>query len=57
MKAWSTVRKAANERNCFVRKATVEGTKTPIFLLLDSSMNVKLATRSQRQIQEAVYSL
>lgn len=57
MKAYSTIRKTANERNCFVRKATIEGTKTPVFLLLDSSLNIKLATRSQRQIQDAVYSL
>jgi hypothetical protein len=57
MKAWSTLRKVANDRNYFVRKATIEGTKTPVFLLLDANMNVKMATRSQTQIQDAVYSL
>lgn len=57
MKAMSTIRKTANSRGHFVRQATVDGTKTPVLLLLDGNMNVKLATRSRSTMQDAVYAL
>lgn len=57
MKAWSTLRKVANENGCFARQVTVDNNTTPVFVLLDSNMQVKVATRSQRKIQEAIYSL
>lgn len=57
MKAWSTIRKVANENGYFARQVTVDNNRTPVFVLLDSNMQVKLATRSRSKIQEAVYSL
>lgn len=55
MKAWSTLRKRANESGLFARQTRIDG--RPAFLLLDPNNNVVLATRSQRTLQERIYSL
>lgn len=57
LRAWSTLRKEANNRDHFVRRTFVDGAKTPVFVLFDDNLNVKLATRSQRAVEDAVYSL
>lgn len=57
MKAWSTLRKRANEQGCFARQVVVDDNRTPVFMLLDSNLQVKLATRSRSKLQNAIYGL
>lgn len=54
-RAWSTIRKQANEAGFFARRADCEG--QTCYILLDSDLRVNLCTFDGEEIQNAVYAL
>jgi hypothetical protein len=54
-RAWSTIRKTANERGYFARQTELNG--RPCYLLLDSNLQVRLCTTKAAELENAVYGL